>query len=108
MDRYTQNEPIKFPRLAADHGGGNYAMSTFWLENARYVRLKNAEIGYTFRQHILKKAGISSVRLYVNGSNLLTWCNLFKGEDPEFSNADYTSDPYPVTRVFNLGLNINF
>jgi len=107
MDRYLQNEPIKFPRLAADHGGNNYAMSTFWLENARYVRLKNAEIGYTFRQNILKKAGISSVRLYANGSNLLTWCNLFQGEDPEFPTGG-NDDPYPVTRIFNLGLNINF
>jgi len=108
LDRFQQNLPIKFPRLAADYGGSNYVSSTFWLENARYVRLKNAEVGYTFRQYILKKAGISSVRLYVNGSNLLTWCNLFQGEDPEFANDNYTSDPYPVTRIFNLGLNINF
>ncbi|MCD7974026.1 MAG: TonB-dependent receptor [Candidatus Azobacteroides sp.] len=106
-ERYEQGLPIRFPRLAADYGGHNYAWSTYWLENARYVRLKNAEIGYTFRQDFLKRAGIGSVRLYVNGSNLITWCNLYKGEDPEFPTGG-NDDPYPLTRVFNIGLNVSF
>jgi hypothetical protein len=106
-ERYQSGQTIKFPRLAANYGSNNYVVSTFWLENARYLRLKNAEIGYTFRSELLKKAGIGSIRLYANGSNLLTWCNLFEGEDPEFPSGG-NDDPYPATRIFNLGLNINF
>jgi TonB-linked SusC/RagA family outer membrane protein len=107
QERYEQGLEIAFPRLSADDGGHNYYNSTYWVENARYLRLKNAEIGYTFRQNFIKKAGIRSIRLYANGSNLLTWCNLFEGEDPE-SPTGGNGDQYPVTRIFNLGLNINF
>jgi hypothetical protein len=57
----------------------------------------------------LKKAGIGSIRIYVNGSNLLTWTDMLPGQDPEVANAGVTnSEPYPVTRVFNFGLNVNF
>ncbi|MDR0864027.1 MAG: TonB-dependent receptor [Candidatus Symbiothrix sp.] len=107
QERYEQGLPIAYPRYAADNSVHNYQTSTFWLENARYLRLKNAEIGYTFRQDYLKKIGVGSVRFYVNGSNLITWCTLFKGEDPEFPSGN-NDDPYPVTRIFNVGLNINF
>lgn len=46
--------------------------NTYFLRNADYLRLKNAELGYTFRFEGLKKAGISNLRLYANGSNLFT------------------------------------
>jgi TonB-linked SusC/RagA family outer membrane protein len=107
-ERYEAGLPIVYPRYAADYGNHNYQWSTYWLEDASYVRLKNAEIGYTFRGEILNKAGINSVRLYANGSNLITWANMFPGEDPEFPTGENNSEPYPLTRVFNLGLNVNF
>ena len=109
-ERYANGDKITFPRFSSTTNP-NYAWSTFWLEDASYVRLKNAELGYTFRQEILKKAGIRAVRVYLNGSNLITWCNLFKGSDPEYPSGpgvDLNGDQYPVTRVFNVGFNINF
>lgn len=108
QERYEQGLPIIYPRFAADNGGNNYQLSTFWLEDASYVRLKNAEIGYTFRGNTLKRLGLSSFRIYMNGNNLITWCNLFQGEDPEYPTGQANSEPYPVTRIYNLGLNINF
>jgi TonB-linked SusC/RagA family outer membrane protein len=108
QQRYDQGLPIVYPRFSADNSGGNYALSTYWLEDASYVRLKNAEIGYTLSGKTLKKIGLSSVRIYMNGNNLITWCHLFPGEDPEYPTGEANSEPYPVTRVYNMGLNINF
>ena len=103
------NQKIVYPRYGVNGVGHNYLTSTYWLEDASYLRLKNVEVGYTFRQESLKKAGIGSIRIYVNGSNLLTWTDMLPGQDPEVANAGVTnSEPYPVTRVFNFGLNVNF
>jgi TonB-linked SusC/RagA family outer membrane protein len=105
QERYENGETIVYPRLAIDQGGQNYAVSTYWLEDASYLRLKNAEIGYTFRGNLLKQIGVGSLRLYLNGNNLLTWCRLLPGQDPEYKSYD---ESYPVTRVINFGLNVNF
>ena len=51
----------------------NDSYSSFWLEKSNYLRLKNLEFGYTFRQTELAKVGISSIRVYFAGSNLLTF-----------------------------------
>jgi TonB-linked SusC/RagA family outer membrane protein len=107
-ERYARGETIKYPRFAADKAGANYWGSTYWLENARYLRLKNAEVGYSFRGASLRKIGVASIRFYVNGNNLITWCNLLPGEDPENPTMYENEAPYPPTRVINFGLNINF
>lgn len=108
-ERFVNNQKIVYPRYGVNGVGHNYLTSTYWLEDASYLRLKNVEVGYTFRQESLKKVGIGSIRIYVNGSNLLTWTDMLPGQDPEVANAGVTnSEPYPVTRVFNFGLNVNF
>jgi len=68
------------------------------------MRLKNLELGYTLPPNFLKKAGIQSARIYVNGSNLKTWSPNAIWGDPE--NLGYVG--YPLTRTYNLGMNINF
>jgi TonB-linked SusC/RagA family outer membrane protein len=105
QERYDQGLEIVYPRYTTEDHSHNYLVSTYWLEDASYVRLKNAEIGYTIKKEALKKLGLSSIRIYVNGNNLLTWCNLLPGQDPEY--MSYT-ESYPVTRTFNWGLNVNF
>jgi TonB-linked SusC/RagA family outer membrane protein len=109
QERYDNNLEIKYPRYSITNDDHNYVGSTFWLEDASYVRLKNAEVGYTLKSASMKKAGISSVRIYLNGNNLLTFDRLkFPGEDPEYPQGQANNEPYPVTRIFNAGLNINF
>ena len=105
--RYEQGLPIKYPRLSV-LSEINYQPSTFWQEDARYLRLKNAEIGYTLAASLLNRVGIGSARVYLNGSNLLTWDKMFPGEDPEFPPVGANSEPYPVTMIVNMGLNIKF
>jgi len=107
-ERYAQGLEIVYPRYAIENGAHNYQNSTFWLEDASYVRLKNAEIGYSLQSKALKTFGIASLRMYFNGNNLLTWTRMkFPGQDPERPSG-LDESTYPVTRVINFGLNINF
>lgn len=104
---YTEGLPIVYPRLSVSNNSHNYALSTFWLEDATYVRLKNIELGYTLHSNFLQRFGLESFRIYLNGNNLITWADMFPGEDPEFPNGSANTEPYPITRTFNLGININ-
>ena len=79
--------------------------NTYFLRNADYLRLKNMEIGYTFNFEGLKKVGISSLRLYANGSNLLTIDGV-KDADPEQRNASL--DAYPLRKIVNFGVQATF
>lgn len=79
--------------------------NTYFLRNANYMRLKNLELGYSFTMAGLKKAGISKLRLYTNGSNLFTIDGV-KDADPE--QRSYDLQDYPLRRVFNFGLQATF
>ncbi|TCC88686.1 TonB-dependent receptor [Pedobacter frigiditerrae] len=107
-ERYAQGLPIKFPRLSRGAPSQN-ANGSQWLADASYLRVKNVELGYVFNASLLKKAGISSLRLYCTGNNLFTWSKMLPGIDPEnVSTGDVNTEPYPLTRTLNLGLNVNF
>jgi TonB-linked SusC/RagA family outer membrane protein len=110
-ERYQQGLPINFPHFNTGYvnSASNYLNSTLWTQDASYIRLKNAEIGYTIPKKILSKIKISSLRFYANGSNLLTLSKMLPGVDPESAAASITNyDPYPVTRVINFGFNVKF
>ena len=94
-----------YPRLGTTRSNNNVQTSGYWTRDMSFLRLKNAEIGYTLPKRVTKKAGISALRVYVAGTNLLTFSN-FKLWDPELDTAYGTR--YPITRNVSLGLNINF
>lgn len=77
---------------------------TTYLYDGSFIRLKNAEIAYTFKPAQLKKAGINALRVFLNGDNLLLWTKM--PDDREVSMGASTA--YPTIRRFNLGCNINF
>ena len=93
-----------WPRLSEYAIANNNQTSTHWLRNGAFVRLKSAELGYTVPEKISKKAAISMLRFYVSGTNLLLWSK-FKMWDPEMAGNGLG---YPVQRVVNLGVNLNF
>lgn len=95
--------PGRFPSGYTASDRGNRADSDFWVRNAQYLRLKNLEIGYTINSVALVRSGIKSVRVSVSGTNLLTWTGL-EDVDPERGN-ELT---YPITRMYNFGLNVQF
>lgn len=86
----NQNIYAAYPRLSISEYGNNTAASTYWLRDASFLKLKNAEIGYTYRKF----------RVYVSGSNLLTFAP-FKLWDPEQGGGSGLK--YPTQRVVNIG-----
>lgn len=109
-ERYLSGQPISFPHLSEGNAvqKHNYQSSTFWTRDASYLRLKNVELGYTLPKRLTNKLHIQSLRLYINGSNLLTWTNLPEGIDPESAENAANKETYPVTKIYNFGLNIKF
>jgi len=77
---------------------------------ANYLRLKSVELGYTVPRSTLRKMKIESIRLYVNTTNLLTFCNSeLKNIDPEKQESDYNANlTYPIMKAVNFGINVNF
>lgn len=107
-ERYAAGLPINFPRYSVS-SSPNDAGSTFWLADASYLRLKNVEIGYNAKAPFLNKIGITSCRIYANANNLYTWKKMLPGIDPEnTSTGETNTEPYPLVRTINLGLNVNF
>jgi len=91
--------------------GALYAESEVWRKDASYFRLKTVDLGYTFRnQAWMKTIGIDNMRIYANGHNLYTWTDDFvKPFDPEKIEGSYSAGlTYPLTRSFNMGVNITF
>ena len=87
-----------------------YNESSVWRRDASYIRLKSIELGYTFSNKALKKAGIGDLRVFSTIHNILTICDPFvKPFDPEkIEGLASTGFTYPLTKSFNLGFNINF
>lgn len=84
----------------------NYAFSSFWLQDASYVRLKNMMLSYTLPQHLINHVGLSFLQVYLAGENLLTFTSLDKGLDPEAGNSRGWS--YSNVRKISLGLKLTF
>lgn len=109
-DRFKAGEDITFPRVLTNmNNSPSYncpdKLSSFWLMDASYLRLRNVELAYTIRCKAFEKAGISAVRLNVNGSNLLTWAYM-KNFDPESPSG--SGNFYPMEKVYNIGAKIVF
>jgi len=90
--------------------GALYLPSNAWRKPADYLRFKNAEIGYTFSQKLLKKIGLDNIRAYANANNIYTWCEPFvKPYDPEaITGVASYGFKYPITLSVNMGISINF
>jgi len=94
------------PRLTFVNLGHNTEDSRVWLIDSSFIRLKNIEVGYTIRK-ISFLPGLSGIRLYVSGSNVLTFSK-FKANDPESHGGAYGDFiKYPMTRVINFGVKLN-
>ena len=101
------NRDAILPRISFTNRGNNNLDSRAWIIDSKYVRLKNVEIGYTFNKPTWMPL-FNFVRFYASGQNLLTFAN-FKGNDPEAPGQGLDFGVrYPMTRVFNFGVQVNF
>lgn len=97
-DYWSESNPnpnAAYPRLTRNTNANNTVNSSYWLRNGAFLKLKNAEIGYTFKMF----------RAYLNGSNLLTF-SPFEHWDPEMGGG--SGMKYPTQRVFNIGIQFTF
>ncbi len=79
-------------------------MSTYFVENGSYMKLRNVQLGYNFPTSVLSKVKLGSLRTYLSAQNLFTiHSKNFTGVDPENPNWGY---PIPLT--FTFGLNASF
>ena len=103
----TDNPDAILPRISFTNRSHNNRDSRAWMIDSRYIRLKNVELGYTFNKPRWMPF-FNYIRVYASGQNLLTF-STFDGNDPEApgSGLEY-GVRYPMTRVFNMGVQVNF
>ncbi|MEI7502793.1 MAG: TonB-dependent receptor [Paludibacter sp.] len=89
-------------------------ISDRFVEDGSYIRLKNISLGYTFPKKVISKINLKAARIYVSGSNLLTWTN-YTGYDPEVSTNGQNSissgmdrGAYPTAKTVLGGVSITF
>src|SRR5690606_13387095 len=107
LDRWTPDNPngrMPKPTLRTTH---NHQASDYWVYDASYVKLKNAQIGYTLPESFTGRFNANRLRIYVSGQNLLTYT----------TNDDIILDPetpsgraniYPQTRTVSIGASLQF
>ncbi len=100
----TENPNASYPRLSYGGNSNNYRQSTFWLRNGSYLRLKTLEVGYSIPKPLVNKIRFNNIRLFLRGSNLLTFSS-FKLWDPELGSS--TGTEYPLAKSLTLGLSVN-
>ena len=100
----TENPNASYPRLSYGGHRNNYRQSTFWLRNGSYLRLKTLELGYSIPKPLVNKIRFNNIRLFLRGSNLLTFSS-FKLWDPELGSS--TGTEYPLAKSLTLGLSVN-
>ncbi|MDR1274735.1 MAG: TonB-dependent receptor [Odoribacteraceae bacterium] len=93
-----------WPRLSNEVVANNTQLNTWFMRNGAFLRLKSAEIGYTLPDRLSKRMFLEKARIYLSGTNLLS-LSKFKLWDVEMAGNGLG---YPLQRVYNLGLNVNF
>lgn len=93
-----------WPRYSAYRNYNNTQVSTWWMRDGSFLRLKQIELGYTLPNIWTEKFHIANFRLYVTGTNLFSWSH-FKMWDPEMGSSGLN---YPIQRTFNIGVNVTF
>lgn len=117
LDAWTQEKPTNQPRLVYGDPNQNARLSSYYVYDASFVRLKNLHISYTLGDNALRGLRFINVRdltVYISAQNLLTFTK-YPGADPEAANL-YNNDistgrdnnKFPVAKVFTAGLKLNF
>ena len=101
------NGDVPMPRWLSTPAG--YYRGTQYMYDGSYLRLKNAEIAYTFSKGLVKHVGLQSLRIYLNGNNLAAWSKMPDDRESNFAGTGWASQgAYPTVKRYNLGANITF
>lgn len=92
-----------WPRLSDTFIENNNRVSSWWMRDGSFLRLKTLEAGFTPSENFVNKLHLSNMRIYVSGTNLFLWSN-FKLWDPEMGGNGLG---YPIQSVYNFGVRID-
>lgn len=105
IDRWTPENPSEvLPRLG---GINNQQISTFYIEDMSFFRMKNLEIGYNLPKAIAQRLLMQRARVFIGGQNLLTFTKV-KNFDPERQRGLNTDRQAPLYKVYTAGINLKF
>jgi hypothetical protein len=109
IDSWTpENTDASLPRLTTSNGyPENFRISSFWVQDASYLRLKNIQLGYTLPSAIVERLRFKKVRVFANAQNLLTITD-FKVGDPERNLGRSDLIEYPNSKTITAGFNLTF
>lgn len=108
LNRWTgPNTSNDVPRAIDSDPNRNLRVSSHFVEDGSFIRLKNVTFGYTLPQSVLSRISSKQIRVYVTGQNLITLTH-YTGFDPEVSASGVDLGIYPQARVFTGGVNIGF
>lgn len=98
---------VPMPRWLSTPAG--YYRGNQYMYDGSYLRLKNAEIAYTFDKGFIRRAGLESMRIYLNGNNLAAWSKMPDDRESNFAGTGWASQgAYPTVKRYNLGANFTF
>jgi hypothetical protein len=94
---------------AANANANNSVVSDFWVQDGTYLRLKNLNFGYEIPTSIKDMIGVTNFRVFVSGSNLITWNNLgiYKGAFDSEGPSSQNGSTYPLIKTLSYGINIS-
>ena len=98
--KYNTNGDITVPRW---NSTPTYNDATQYLYDGSYIRLKNAELAYTFSNKLTQRIGVKNLKIYINGNNLWVWSRMPDDRESNFAGAGYIG-AYPTMRRYNLGI----
>ncbi|MCC9167912.1 SusC/RagA family TonB-linked outer membrane protein [Pontibacter harenae] len=107
-DRWTVDNPrqdVFYPRLSDGSPNNNYATSTWWLKNGRYLRLKNVQLSYGLPKAFAQRLKLDNASIFLAGFNVFTW-SPFKFWDVELGDGRGTG--YPNIASYTLGVDLKF
>ena len=99
------SQSAKYPRPTWENATNNYASSTLYEKDSKYLRLKTLQLAYNFNFPWMKKLKMSTCQLALSGYNLLTFTPYLWG-DPETRASNAPS--YPLARTYTLSLKLGF
>jgi TonB-linked SusC/RagA family outer membrane protein len=115
QDRWTTlNTVTDVPRPTGSDPNDNRRISTRFIEDGSFIRLKNITLAYNFPRHLLRSAKIQNLRIYASAQNLFTWTD-YSGYDPEV--GSFNQNPlingvengrYPISKSYTFGLSVKF
>ena len=111
LGRWTGEGTSNWEPRVTDLASINREASSYMIEDGSYFRLRNVQLGYTFKLSTLSKVNISALRLFYNGQNLYTWTNV-SGFTPEAGGSairfGVDGGGYPIPAIHTFGLNVTF